>query len=157
MITTYLFDLARVLLFPKDTTYLGELNARYRELKDRPGFEFFDHFVLNDALLNYCRSIKNKKRLYVFTSGFIQNAPEIADILKSVFEDIYSAEQLGLSKKKPDSYITIARKMNVEPSQILFTDDNSENIEAAKQAGLSVFLYSDYEKLKKQFEEYLVD
>ena len=71
MIATIIFDLSRVLLFPKNKNYKGKLNALHRELSKKPDYDVLKNFEFNDALLNYLDKIKGKVALYVFTTGIL--------------------------------------------------------------------------------------
>lgn len=136
MVTTLLFDFSRVLLDVKDKSYKGFLNDLHREKSKQPGYKFFNYFELNEELLEFLETIKNKYPLYIFTTGSVQDAPDVRIRLDSVFRKIYSSEELELDKKNADSYLYIARDLNKNPSEILFTDDQPDNIHAAEEAGL---------------------
>lgn len=138
MITTLLFDFSRVLLFPKDKSYRGDLNPLHDELSKQPDYNFLDYFELNAQLISFLKGIKDSCRLYIFTSGTIQDAPEIQPTLRDIFVKIYSAEGIGYSKKDPSSYRFIANELGIDPSEILFIDDTATNIEAA---GLETLLF----------------
>lgn len=58
-----------------------------------------------------------------------------------MFSKIYSANELGISKKDPGSYEYIAEDLGVKTDEIFFTDDTATNIEAAKSAGVLTRLY----------------
>ena len=143
-----LFDFSRTLLLPADKTYQGDLNPLHARLKqENPNYAFLKHFVLNSALLDFLEKIKDKFKLYIFTSGSIQNAPEIRDDLEIVFSGIYSAETMGYSKKDPEAYMQIAKELNFSPNEICFVDDSQQNIKAASKAGLKTILFETNEKL----------
>lgn len=144
MITTLLFDFSRVLLFAKDKTYKEDLNPLNKKLiEENPDYDFLKYFELNNELLNFLESAKNRFELYIFTSGSIQNNVAIKTELDRVFSNVFSAEEKGISKKEPGGYIEISRMINKEPSEILFVDDSQTNINAANEAGLNTFLYKD--------------
>lgn len=147
MITTLLFDFSRVLLFPKDQDYQGELNVLHQQLFREVDYSFLDHFRLNEPLLTYLESVKDKVELYIFTSGSIQNAPEIKSRIDNVFRQVISAKEIGRSKKDPQAYSLVADKIGKSPDEILFIDDSAENIAAAREANLNTFLYQDIETL----------
>lgn len=155
MITTLLLDLSRVLLFPTDPAYQGELNILYRELREKPGFVFSHHFVLNQELLSYLQKQSSQYTLAMFTSGVIQHAAEIKEPLSQLFSPILSAEELGLTKTDPGAYRQIAQTLSSEPSEILYIDDVPANISAAKSARLSVIQYHNNEQLLKDLKPYL--
>lgn len=94
--------------------------------------------------------MKTKKKLHIFTSGFIQNAPEIAEVLNQVFESILSAEELGLKKSDVFTYKKINEMLAKNPEELVFIDDTAENIEAAKRAGWNGIVYLSNNQLFKE-------
>ncbi len=146
MVTNLLFDFSRVILFPADENYQGLLNDLYRKI-NREEVSLLDHFKFNEELLNFLKSLKNEFTLSIYTTDIIQNDPIAQTILKPLFKNIFAANDLGISKKDPKSYLVIAEKLNVNPSQILFVDDGEANIQAASEAGFQTILYSSNEQL----------
>lgn len=141
MIKILLFDFSRVLLFPKDKNYTYGLNRLHKELFAQANYKIFDHFELNEELINYIDKLRNKVESCIFTTGIIQDSPEIAILLKPIFKKIYSSGKLGLSKQDSRSYLYIVQDLNIQPSEILFIDDTSINLETANQAGLQILQY----------------
>jgi len=137
MIKAILSDLSRVVLLPKDKKYHGKLNDLYKEHAREDNFIFFKYFETNERLLNLFSELKSKLPIYLFTTEYIQNDPAIKPKLESVFNRIFSADELGLFKKDPKSYLLIASEMNIDPTLILYIDDLSENIATAKEAGFN--------------------
>jgi HAD superfamily hydrolase (TIGR01509 family) len=153
MITVLLFDFSQVLLFAKDKTYQGDLNPLHSQLSQKPSYSFLDNFVLNTEILDFLKKLKNKYKLAIFTSGSIQNAPEIKLILDEIFENIFSAGKLGILKKDPQAYVQIVNLLKVEPEEILFIDDMKSNCDAAQKAGLKTHHYIDNQELVKFIEK----
>lgn len=143
MIKALLFDFSRTLLFPKDKTYKGNLNALHRQLSQTPGYDFLANFELNEEMFTFLNNIKDKYRMYMYTSESIQDTPEIKDKVDSYFDKIYSAEQIMLEKSDPESYKKLAEMIGLPIQDILFIDDLSVNIAAAKLAGMEVHQYID--------------
>jgi len=157
-IKALLFDFSRTLIFPRDKTYRGDLNPLHRKLKsENKNYNFFSYFRLNTELLDYLARLSDRFSLYIFTSGSIQNAPEIADKLRERFKEIYSAEQLDLSKKDPSAYEYLIKILELPGKEILFIDDSIGNIEAAKKAGLKTFLYTSNTSLISELEKLKID
>ncbi len=52
MIKAIIFDFSRVLLDVKDKDYMGSLYGRHDELNQTGNYNLFDHFDLNEELLN---------------------------------------------------------------------------------------------------------
>lgn len=153
-IKAILFDFSRTLIFPIDETYKGDLNPLHKKLKTKnKNYNFLSYFQLNTELFDYLEKLKDRCDLYIFTSGSIQNAPEIAGDLKKRFKEIYSAEQLGLNKKDPQAYEYLAKVLGLYSKEILFIDDSIGNIEAAKKAGLKTILYTSNASLISELEK----
>lgn len=147
MIKTLLFDFSRVLLHPTNNTYVGSLNNLHRELKDNESYYLFNYFELNEELLEFLKTLKGKLEMCIFTTDIIQNDPLIREKIDPVFSKIFSAMELGISKKDPESYKFIAKDLGKNPDEIFFTDDSQSNIEAAKEAGLQTYHYQNNEEL----------
>ena len=147
MIKALLFDFSRTLLFPKDKTYQGEVNALYRKLAQAPGFDFLANFELNSEMMIFLGHLKGRYKLAMFTSGTIQDAPEIKDVIAETFDEIFSAERMMITKDEQQSYKRIAGLLGLPAEEILFIDDLLKNIQAASIAGLAVFQYKDNESL----------
>lgn len=142
-----LFDLARVLLFPKDKNYLGTLNGLHAKLSQNPKYKFLDNFKFNEELLSYLKTLASSTQIHIFTSKNIQETPEVKARLKGIFKQVFSAASLGMQKADPDVYKLIAKKLNLKPSQIVFVDDAEKNVSAARQAGLTAIHYTSNKKL----------
>lgn len=155
MINTLLFDFSRVLIFPKDKAYKGDLNPLHAALSKNPGYNFLDHFELNTDLMDFLRGIKNKYGLYIFTSGSIQDAPEIQPEIREVFVKVYSAERIGYSKRDQASYQFIANDLHKRPDEILFVDDTTANIEPANAAGLETLLFTSTQDATSKIRQIL--
>lgn len=156
MIKVLLSDLSRVVLEVKDHSYSGTLNGLYKELLvSGKRFTFLDFFQLNEPLLQWYESQKEKFLIKMFTSGTIQNAPEISKRLKEVFDQILSAEELGVSKNDLGAYKTVAKIIQHDPAEILLIDDDLKNIKAARDAGLKTVAYGNFKDFKQTIDSVL--
>jgi len=153
MITTILSDFLRVILNPKDKKFQGTLNGLNKELSEKNmNYSFFDHFEFNEEILSLYIQLRLKYSLNIFTTGTIQNKPEVRKIIDPIFEHIYTAKDFGLDKKQSAAYLLIAKKLNKKPGEILFIDDQIDNIEAAKKAGLNTIQYLKFKKLVRELK-----
>lgn len=147
MIKALLFDFSRTLLFPKDKSYSGDMNPLHASLKAKnSSYPFLDHFELNRGLLKYLKTIKSRFPMHIFTTGTVQEAPEIQADLK-LFDGVHSAERLGLSKTDPASYARIAEMLGFKANELLLIDDKEKNLAAARTAGMQTFLFTSNEAL----------
>lgn len=156
MIRALLFDFSRVLLHPKNSSYKGALNDLHKQLSIDPNYRIFDHFQLNDELLEYLKRFSMKFNFYILTTDVIQDDPDIRKIIEPFFKRIYSANKLGLSKKDPEIYKYILKDLRLRADEVLFIDDTINNIAVAKEVGLKTInfisnqdLFSKLDKLKK--------
>jgi len=151
-IKTLLFDFSRVLIFPKDETYSGLLNDLYKKAINGGNFNFYDSFTFNTELLTFLKTIKSHFSLDIYTTDILQSDPAAKAILEPIFDHIFSANELGLSKKDPQGFIAIAEKLGVKPNEILFIDDSLANIETAKKAGLQTIQFKSNTEFFRDIE-----
>lgn len=157
MITTILSDFSRVILNPKDKSYEGTLNGLHKILSEKnKDYSFFEYFEFNDEILNLYRKLKPKYSMNVFTTGTIQNRPEVRRVIDLIFDNIYAAKDFNLDKKQSNSYVFIAGKLNKKPVEIIFIDDELKNINAAHEAGLYVIHYTNFEETAQNLQHMLV-
>ncbi len=138
-----IFDFSRVLLFPKDRNYKSGLNKLYDQLVgQKRGFS--DSLRLNEPLLKELEKLELDK--YIFTTGKVQNAPEIRDRLDSIFKQIFNVPMIGYAKRDIRAYLTLCGEIGVDPPQAMFIDDVPANVETATAAGLHAVVYEDNEQ-----------
>ena len=155
MIKAILFDFSRTLIFPKNKTYKGELNALHKKYMHKKDYKVFDNFILNEDLLKFLTPLKEKYDLYIFTGGILQNAPDIRTRLKPIFKGVFSGEEIGFGKKNPQAYLWISEKINHKPKQLLFIDDSDSNLVVAKEIGINVLQYYNNSRLFRDLKKYV--
>jgi len=145
MIRVILSDFSRVILQVKDKTYKGTLNGLYQELVAKnKTFNFYDYYEFNEELLTFYKKLKRNYSVNIFTLGSIQkNSAEVKKRIRNIFDNVFSSKDLGLNKNDSRSYILIAKKLHKKPEEILFIDDQEENIKAAKKMGLKTVLFEN--------------
>jgi HAD superfamily hydrolase (TIGR01509 family) len=142
-------DVSKVLLFPKDKTYQGSLNALYKENSSRDDFKFFDYFELNTELLDYYKSLKPSLDVYILTSDIIQDASDLQPHWGGVIDRIFSASKTNTHKSEPEAYEKVLSELDLLPEEVLYIDDNTDNIQASLSVGLNSV---QYENNKQIFE-----
>lgn len=152
MIKVILSDFARVILLPKDKSYQGRLDVLEEEMKRKlKDYNVFDYFELNQELLDFFQSIKNKIPVYIFTSGSNYETPGIKEKLTPIFNDFFYSVAMGMDKVNSGSYSFLAKKLHQIPEEIFFIDDDQKNIQAAQKAGLQTHLFTDNQTLFSSF------
>jgi len=134
-----LSDFSRTVFHPKNADYTGGLNSLHKKLVAELGDQYrvLDHFEFNTELMDLYRALTDVS-VNLFTTDIIQNHPHIRPELEAVFENIFAANDLGLSKKDPAAYVFVAQKLNIHPSNIIYVDDQHANNEAAHAAGMNI-------------------
>lgn len=141
MVNAIVFDFSRVLIDVKDYPYQDSLNARHKQLQGNEGYNIFDHFELNNELLSFADSIKDKYNLYIFTTGVIHEEKEVKERIRNIFKKAFTTRDFNLYKDNPEAYIKLAQAINKKPEEILFIDDTEVNINAAQKGGYKTILF----------------
>ncbi|MEK7509916.1 MAG: HAD-IA family hydrolase [Patescibacteria group bacterium] len=139
-----LSDFSRTVLHPQDKGYTGGLNVLHKKFIEELGekYHVLDHFAFNTELLDFYRSLTDVS-VSLFTTDIIQNHPHIRPKLEAVFENIFAANDLRVSKKDPAAYVLISKKLNTNPSNIVYIDDQHANNEAARTAGMNIVHFNN--------------
>jgi HAD superfamily hydrolase (TIGR01509 family) len=153
MIKAIVFDFSRVLLFPINKDYRGSLNELHKKHVKEKDYSVFHLFQLNTDLLQQIEKIAYKTRVYILSSETIQESPEFQIYLHQ-FKKIYSASEIGFSKKDSQLYKYILNDLHRKPDEVLFIDDSEENISAAQDAGLEATHYKNNQQLLDKLKEY---
>lgn len=78
------------------------------------------------------------------------------EMFLGVFERIYSSAMLGVKKPSEEFYAKILEELaadEIQPEQIVYFDDDTENVEAAQRLGIRAVLYRDIDDFKNVFRE----
>jgi FMN phosphatase YigB (HAD superfamily) len=70
-------------------------------------------------------------------------------------DGLFCSGELGVEKPDARFYHTIASKLGIVPSDIVFFDDSLTNVAAAKAAGWHAFLYQDVASTQQHITESL--
>jgi FMN phosphatase YigB (HAD superfamily) len=147
MLQAIITDLSKVLLFPKDPTYKGSLNSLHLELLEKGDYDFWQYFILNEELLNFYRELPHRIDIFILTTKHIQEHPPLKEKLNNLFKKIYVAKDMGLSKKDPAIFKELLEDIQIDPNNLLYIDDNQENLDAASQIGLQTIQYESNDQV----------
>jgi len=92
--------------------------------------------------------------------GVISNfTPDLDDVLKQIgvydfFEHVINSSQVGIKKPSPEIYNVSCSKFNILPSEAIFVDDNSRNVEAAQDFGMNGILFTGSDSLETALRQY---
>lgn len=71
---------------------------------------------------------------------------EVLDF-NSLFDNVFSSSYFGIKKKNNIFFEKLLSDLNVEPKEILYFDDEQENIDSAKSVGINAILYEGVKSL----------
>jgi len=110
---------------------------------------------INDRLVQFIEELKSMKiRCFMGTNNEIYRTKYLeSEMFNSVFDKIFSSARLGC--KKPETrffekvFAEISKNSKITKTEILFVDDDPENIDAAKSFGFQTFLYKAFPDFKQ--------
>ncbi len=117
--------------------------------------EILRRFQLRPWMLEIVRELRKKGHVVGILSDQTQWLDELdcRDRFFSEFDVVFNSYHLGMGKKDPVVFVKVAEKLGVQPSEILFIDDNNGNIERARSVGLSTILYRDRVSFVNEIEQ----
>jgi putative hydrolase of the HAD superfamily len=62
---------------------------------------------------------------------------------EDLVDEIVYSHECGMSKPDPGIYALACERLQVEPAQMVFLDDNEPYVAGARQAGIHALLYQD--------------
>lgn len=100
--------------------------------------------VDNELLSKLSRLRKKGYKIYIATNNekyrceFVWNKVG----LKKYFDGIFSSAEIGFKKPNKEFYLKVIALLKCAPKDIIFFDDDEENVESAKEVGLDARFYS---------------
>jgi putative hydrolase of the HAD superfamily len=73
------------------------------------------------------------------------------EMFSGVFDHVYSSAELGVKKPAPEFYQKIlgSPSVDVKPEEVMYFDDDAENINTAKSIGINAILYEEIDGFYK--------
>lgn len=135
----------------------GNLNVDYSTFVS----EFSNNYTKIDKyndVVNYIYTLKGKTNLALFSDLIFVcfNALE-NHIDLDIFNNVFLSYDEGYVKSDINAFVNVENKLNVTSDNILFIDNNENNINNAKKRGWNTCLAYGYEldKIKKSVDEFL--
>ncbi len=107
--------------------------------------EILDRFVLREWMVPLVRSLREQGLKVAILSDQTQWLDELdeRDGFYKEFDAIFNSFYLGKGKKDPEVFAEVAAILRMQPSELVFVDDNPGNVERARSKGLNVILFTD--------------
>lgn len=114
----------------------------------------YDLFRLNDKIVSFINTLKDVKVVLV-----TKNTPEqLKDTEKLIpfiryFDAVINTYDLNLPKASKETQEYIMNKFCVSADEIIYIDDQEENLVQAKKLGIHIILYSDFNRFMREFKK----
>lgn len=143
---------------------LKESVAPYLKHFNWPGTvdEFLDYWFksehyLHEGLIEYIKKLRRQSTTIVLATNqekyrtqYMLEHMGFAD----VFEKIYSSAHLGLKKPAVEFFAKVVEDLGANKDEVLFWDDDQQNIDGALQYGINAEFYTGYDSFLEKMERY---
>ena len=107
---------------------------------------------INWELVEYVEDLSKKYLIHMLTNNIdLNKKPESYKSATKHFHNIFQSFEMGHKKPYKEAYLHVLKKINAKPEECIFVDDIQKNVDAANDLGIKGILYTDLEKLKKDF------
>ena len=140
-----------------------EFCSHLKELTDLTQKELDETFIYrtgynkNDDLLAYIAELSKQYRVSVLSNvgtGWIRDkflTPGEA----ALFTDMVLSYEVGLGKPDPEIYRLALRRLDIEPQEAVFVDDQLLYCDVAKSLGMNAIVYTNFAQFKHELETIL--
>lgn len=73
--------------------------------------------------------------------------------LNGYIDAAYASSELGYAKPQPEFFTAILTDLKLQPAEVVFWDDDAENVASAQQLGITSYHYIDQETFLKQLAD----
>ncbi len=144
------FERADLGLISEDESY-DEMEAMTGIPSDTIRREFYELVKIDGELTAYIKELRTRTPVYLLSNA---SKPFLRNILGeyslySYFNEVFISSELGLKKPSPEYFRFALKKIGVRPEEAFFTDDNPENVDAARAVGIHAEVYCGIQPLKR--------
>jgi putative hydrolase of the HAD superfamily len=117
--------------------------------------EILDRFIIRREIMKLVEQLK--KRGYIV--GILSDQTNWLDELDKrdgflkLFDYVFNSYHLHKAKRDPTVFSDVAQTMGLRPEEVLFIDDNPENLRRAEEKGVRTILFTEFEDLLGRLKE----
>jgi glycerol-3-phosphate dehydrogenase (NAD(P)+) len=136
-------------------SYHKRIQALYPKINKASFLSAFRKAIVHDkAMLDYCRSLKPRYRLYLLSNNYNVVSPILRkEGLTSIFDGAVFSNEVHLIKPNKGIFQYLLNKYSLRPKNCLFIDDMKANVLAAEKAGLTAIQFKSLSQLKAYLEK----
>jgi putative hydrolase of the HAD superfamily len=119
--------------------------------------EIFSRFILRDWMIDLVKKLKANE----LKVGILSDQTDMLDRLDKkynffrLFDYIFNSYYMGKGKRDSSLFDDIVKVLRTDPNRVLFIDDNSKNVNRAKQKGWKGIQYVDRDSFQRDIDEIL--
>lgn len=109
-------------------------------------------------ILEIVDSLKtNGIKIYLASDHAKYRADDIMNRLKMSehFEGRFFSCDVGFTKENPEYYQSVLKQLNLPPEEVMFWDDDDENVKMASEQGLDAHHYKDIDSFKDTLSSFI--
>jgi epoxide hydrolase-like predicted phosphatase len=77
--------------------------------------------------------------------------------LNDDFDCIVSSHQVGYTKPNKEIFEALLSKLNIEPQELVYSDDNPDRLAGARDLGIRTFVFENFEQFISELEKLDID
>lgn len=119
--------------------------------------EVLSRFIVRPAMMDLVQDLKMKGFLVGILSdqsNWLEELDQKYDFLRH-FDRIFNSYHLHKSKKDPSLFREVCTLLRVDPQEVLFIDDNPENIKRAASTGLKTIHFREMAAFREDLNKIL--
>src|SRR5579862_1120996 len=106
-------------------------------------------------LLDFIRRLRKDYKIGMISNYSPAGYKKYIEPIKGYFDDIVISSHVGLAKPQPEIYHLAAKRLEAQPSECVYIDDEDYRVEGAKRAGLEGIVYKDLDQMKSELNKIL--
>ena len=112
---------------------------------------------LNTKVLNFIKRFDKNIKILLLSKNTRSQFSDVNNKLnfKSYFKYVINTWELGLPKASKKTLRYIMKKFKIKTGEIIYIDDQIDNLAEAKIMGIKTIFYENFEQFKKEIDNYL--
>lgn len=117
---------------------------------------FFDKSQINKEVVEVIKKLKRNYKIILFSNHESELLHKLLQrhSITDLFDQMIISSEHKMAKPDPRFYELLTKISKIEKNEMIFVDDSSENIEAAKKIGLKTIRFESAEKLKEDLQKF---
>lgn len=128
-----------------------QLPIKWKDLRDKH-YSFMD---INKKVINLVKKLNKETNTLLLSKNTRTQFYDVNKILnfKSYFKHAINTWELNLPKASKETCRYIFRRFNVKPEEVIYIDDQKNNLTDAKKLGVHTIFYKNFTQFKKDFHK----